>query len=95
MIALTVAKAPVAGIRAQRRPINSARKSLRVHAAVKFDYDTKVFKKELVKFADTEEYIIRYVGISILPFFLPCMCGCRRFRALHGFDSLHSSPQGV
>ncbi|GAB4814450.1 hypothetical protein N2152v2_001496 [Parachlorella kessleri] len=28
-------------------------------AAVQYDYDTKVFQKELVKFADTEEYIIR------------------------------------
>jgi hypothetical protein len=32
---------------------------MRVAAAVKFDYDTKVFKKELVKFADTEEFIYR------------------------------------
>lgn len=30
-----------------------------VYAAVKYDYDTKVFKKELVKFADTEEFIYR------------------------------------
>jgi hypothetical protein len=29
--------------------------------AVKFNYDTKVFEKELVKFADTEEYIYRCV----------------------------------
>jgi len=33
--------------------------STKVAASVKFDYDTKVFKKELVKFADTEEYIYR------------------------------------
>jgi phosphoenolpyruvate carboxylase len=39
----------------------SRRLSVRVAAAVKFDYDTKVFKKELVKFADTEEYIYRWV----------------------------------
>lgn len=32
---------------------------MQVAAAVQFDYDTKVFKKELVKFADTEEYIYR------------------------------------
>eukprot|EP00889_Picochlorum_renovo_P005945 jgi/Picre1/32975/NNA_008302.t1 len=31
----------------------------RVSAVVQFDYDTKVFKKELVQFADTEEYIYR------------------------------------
>jgi hypothetical protein len=30
-----------------------------VCAAVQFDYDTKVFEKELVQFADTEEYIYR------------------------------------
>ena len=32
---------------------------LAVANAVKFNYDTKVFQKELVKFADTEEYIYR------------------------------------
>lgn len=32
---------------------------LQVAAAVQYDYDTKVFTKELVKFADTEEYIYR------------------------------------
>lgn len=30
-----------------------------VCAAVQFDYNTKVFQKELVQFADTEEYIYR------------------------------------
>ena len=44
---------PVRGIRASRSL------STQVAAAVQFDYDTKVFKKELVKFADTEEYIYR------------------------------------
>lgn len=39
----------------------SRRMSVRVSASVKFDYDTKVFQKELVKFADTEEYIYRWV----------------------------------
>lgn len=34
--------------------------SVQVLNAVKFDYDTQVFEKELVKFADTEEYIYRY-----------------------------------
>ena len=38
---------------------SSGRSALKVAAAVQFDYDTKVFKKELVKFADTEEYIYR------------------------------------
>lgn len=45
--------APVRGFRAGRSM------SLQVAAAVQYDYDTKVFKKELVKFADTEEYIYR------------------------------------
>ena len=44
---------PVRGFRAGRSM------GLQVAAAVQFDYDTKVFKKELVKFADTEEYIYR------------------------------------
>ena len=43
------------------------RRAVVVTNAVKFDYDTKVFKKELVKFADTEEYIYRCVRIF-------CMC---------------------
>lgn len=42
------------------RPCRGSRSlAMKVSAAVKFDYDTKVFKKELVKFADTEEYIYR------------------------------------
>lgn len=44
---------------------NSRKTALQVSAAVQFDYDTKVFKKELVKFADTEEYIYRCAGIKI------------------------------
>ena len=35
---------------------------MHVAAAVQYDYNTKVFQKELVKFADTEEYIYRYDG---------------------------------
>lgn len=43
-----------------QRRISVARRAVRVCTnAVKFDYDTKVFQKELVKFADTEEYIYR------------------------------------
>jgi len=59
------AKAPVASIRSasQRRasvsPVGITRRAVVVTNAVKFDYDTKVFQKELVKFADTEEYIYR------------------------------------
>jgi hypothetical protein len=44
-----------------RSVAQSRRLSVRVAASVKFDYDTKVFQKELVKFADTEEYIYRWV----------------------------------
>jgi len=44
---------PARGFRAGRNL------GLQVASAVQFDYDTKVFKKELVKFADTEEYIYR------------------------------------
>jgi len=44
---------PARGFRASRSL------GMQVASAVKFDYDTKVFKKELVKFADTEEYIYR------------------------------------
>jgi hypothetical protein len=32
---------------------------MRLNAAVQYDYTTNVFQKELVKFADTEEYIYR------------------------------------
>ncbi len=43
-----------------QRRISVARRAVRVCTnAVKFDYDTKVFQKELVKFAETEEYIYR------------------------------------
>jgi len=63
-------KAPSAVIRGQSlssktlavvRPrfVSQSRKLCKVQASVKFDYDTKVFQKELVKFADTEEYIYR------------------------------------
>lgn len=31
----------------------------KISAVVQYNYDTKVFEKELVKFADTEEYIYR------------------------------------
>ena len=51
---------PVRGFRAGRNL------SMQVAAAVKFDYNTKVFKKELVKFADTEEYIYRWEYVQIL-----------------------------
>lgn len=48
---------------ASLRPVvartSGARRALTVLSAVKFDYNTKVFKKELMKFADTEEYIYR------------------------------------
>ena len=46
---------------ASRRVTAVSRRALVVSNAVKFDYDTKVFQKELVKFADTEEYIYRSV----------------------------------
>ncbi|WPT17857.1 Ketol-acid reductoisomerase [Picochlorum sp. SENEW3] len=65
-------KAPSAVIRGQplsmgkhmavvrpRFAAQSRRMCARVSAVVQFDYDTKVFKKELVQFADTEEYIYR------------------------------------
>lgn len=64
-------KAPSAIIRGQSlstaktlavvRPrfVSQSRRLCKVQASVKFDYDTKVFQKELVKFADTEEYIYR------------------------------------
>ena len=56
--ALAGTNAKLATISARR--IAVARRAVRVCTnAVKFDYDTKVFKKELVKFADTEEYIYR------------------------------------
>lgn len=68
-------KAPSAVIRGQplsmgknmavvrpRFAAQSRRMCARVSAVVQFDYDTKVFKKELVQFADTEEYIYRCVG---------------------------------
>jgi hypothetical protein len=45
---------PVRGTRAVRHlAVNVAA------AAVKFEYDTKVFPRELVKFADSQEYIYR------------------------------------
>jgi len=44
------------------RPTRGSRNAgFQVMNAVKFNYDTKVFEKELVKFADTEEYIYRCV----------------------------------
>jgi hypothetical protein len=49
---------PVMGRRAGRRS------TVQVAAAVKYDYNTKVFTKELVKFADTEEYIYRQVAVA-------------------------------
>jgi hypothetical protein len=52
---------PVRGLKAGRQL------AVKVANAVKFDYDTKVFKKELVKFADTEEYIYRHVIIRFQP----------------------------
>jgi len=45
-------------------PRSSRKSGVRVAAAVQFDYDTKIFKKELVKFADTEEYIYRRVNVQ-------------------------------
>lgn len=53
-----------------RSVAQSRRLSVRVAASVKFDYDTKVFQKELVKFADTEEYIYRWVSIFAGSIFL-------------------------
>ena len=52
--------------------------SVRVAASVKFDYDTKVFKKELVKFADTEEYIYRWVH-NVARFFRVFFSHCGTF----------------
>ena len=73
MVLMTMASSKPGALVAQRlssvtslralpvRPCRGARSlALKTTAAVKFDYDTKVFKKELVKFADTEEYIYRY-----------------------------------
>lgn len=40
---------------------------LKLNAAVKYDYTTNVFEKELVKFADTEEYIYRCEVLSLGP----------------------------
>mmetsp|Transcript_25254 Transcript_25254/g.63638 ORF Transcript_25254/g.63638 Transcript_25254/m.63638 type:complete len:445 (-) Transcript_25254:661-1995(-) len=69
----TLAAAPAGrvGLRPRRTaaPLLAARPGLRraagrtarlaALAAVKIDFDTKVFEKELTKFADTEEYIVR------------------------------------
>lgn len=46
--------APVKAVRPTQ-----GRRALRVAAAVAHDFNTKVFQKELAKFADTEEYIVR------------------------------------
>lgn len=66
-------KAPSAAIRGKQlfcaknvamRPrivVQRQRLASKIAASVQYDYDTKVFKKELVKFADTEEYIYRWV----------------------------------
>lgn len=43
----------------QRGAVAGRQLVVNVANAVKFNYDTKVFQKELVKFADTEEYIYR------------------------------------
>lgn len=59
-------KSTVSGVHLPRTvmmPLRATRKSrMHVAAAVQYDYNTKVFQKELVKFADTEEYIYRYDG---------------------------------
>ena len=56
------------GVRAQKqaaaavpvRSVRSVRRStVQVAAAVHLDFNTKSFQKELVKFADSEEYIVR------------------------------------
>jgi hypothetical protein len=53
------AQAPMRSSRVGRQMV------LDVLAAVKYDYDTKVFQKELVQFADTDEYIYRWVFVSL------------------------------
>jgi ketol-acid reductoisomerase len=62
-ITAAICAAPAArlGARRAQRPQTARRAMLRVaaSAAVKYDYDNKVFEKELVEFADTKEYIIR------------------------------------
>ncbi|GLC42729.1 hypothetical protein PLESTB_001132300 [Pleodorina starrii] len=50
---------PSAAAKAVRVAQPSRRNVVRVAAAVAHDFDTKVFHKELAKFADSEEYIVR------------------------------------
>ncbi|EFJ48783.1 hypothetical protein VOLCADRAFT_74529 [Volvox carteri f. nagariensis] len=50
---------PSAAVKAVRVAQPSRRHAVGVAAAVALDFDTKVFNKELAKFADTEEYIVR------------------------------------
>lgn len=55
----------VPAARAVAAPARAARRVSKTAAqAVKFEYDTKVFPRELVKFANTEEYIYRCVRIA-------------------------------
>lgn len=50
---------PTASAAKAVRVVAGRRTAVRVSAAVHLDFNAKVFKKELVKFADSEEYIVR------------------------------------
>ena len=75
--------APARGLRA------AGRRALQVVDSVQFDYPTKVFQKELVKFADTEEYIYRQAGAPLGN----CMRPHRACRTLWGFRSSGSGAR--
>lgn len=66
---------PVRGFRGGRR------QALKVAAAVQYEYATKVFPRELVKFAETEEYIYRQARAEMKREMGPLHC-CS-FRGMH------------
>ncbi|KAI3428456.1 hypothetical protein D9Q98_007282 [Chlorella vulgaris] len=59
-VALSSVSRPSSALRAAApRASRTGRRSVNVQSAVELDYDVKVFDKELVSFAEKEEYIIR------------------------------------
>ncbi|KAL4858940.1 Ketol-acid reductoisomerase [Chlorella vulgaris] len=59
-VALSSVSRPSSALRAAApRASRTGRRSVNVQSAVELDYDVKVFDKELVTFAEKEEYIIR------------------------------------
>ena len=86
--ALTGTNAKLASISARR--IAVAKRAVRVCTnAVKFDYDTKVFQKELVKFADTEEYIYRSELREVSHGTRPVSAFCTPIAGYHGCPPLN------